>query len=843
MQPINSGMEMMTASTSHRLTAAPAPHGGRRGERFTLPCAGPGSCLGLLGILLGAAGCERDISVLEPAPFPPEAVVFEDGFGPGVQFSAFGGSKVDALDIEHDEVYRGTAALKFTIPAPTDPSGGYAGGVFYSVVPRDLTGFDALTFWARSSTAATINTIGIGNDNSGNSRYPATVEGLPFSTRWTKYAVPLPLPSKLGEETGLFLIAEGSEYPVGYDIFFDDVQFERLGTIVNPRPQIATQTISGELGGTLSVGGTQVTFDVNGQDQTVLAAPAYFDFSSSNSGVASVTPDGTISLVGSGTATITASLGSTAASGAVTVVVSAPPTGAAPTPTRPGEQVISLFSDAYNDVHVDTWSAVWDQADVEDIAVAGDAVKKYTNLAYAGIEFTSQTVDASAMTDFHIDLWTNDPSAFRIKLVDFGADGAFGGGDDSEHEITLDEGSMPPIAAGTWNSLDIPLSAFAGLVNRGHVAQMIISGASPTVYLDNIYFFTTVPPAPAGPTEAAPAPAHAAANVVSLFSDAYTDATVDTWSASWDQADVEDVQIAGDAVKKYTNLVFAGIEFTSATVDASAATHFHFDMWTPDPTADPAAFRVKLVDFGADGGFQGSDDSEHELTFNDGSDPPLATGEWVSYDIAFSDMAGLTGRGHLAQMIISGDPNTVFIDNVYFYSAAATEPAEAAPTPSLAAEDVISLFSNPYTDATVDTWSASWDQADVEDVAVGGNATKKYTNLVFAGIEFTSATIDASEMTHFHMDFWTPDPTADPAAFRVKLVDFGADGGFGGGDDTEHELTLNAMSDPPLATGMWVSYDIPLTTFAGLTTRGHLAQMIISGDPNTVFIDNIYLHK
>ena len=634
----------MTARTSHRLTVAAAAAIARKpAGQHAIPCARPGFYLAPLVILLGAAACERDLTVLDPAPFPPEAEVFYDGFGPGVQFSAFGGSKVDALDIEHDEVYRGTAALKFTIPAPSDPSGGYAGGVFYSVVPRDLSGFDALTFWARSSTAATVNTIGIGNDNSGNSRFPATVEGLPFSTRWTKYAVPLPLPSKLGEERGLFLIAEGSEYPVGYDIFFDDVQFERLGTIVNPRPEIATQIVNGELGGTLSVGGTQVTFDVNGSDQTVLAAPAYFDFTSSNSGVASVTPDGSISLVGPGMATITATLGSTAASGAVTVNVSAPPTAAAPTPMHPSESVISLFSDTYNDAPVDTWSAVWDQADVEDVQVAGNTVKKYTNLAYAGIEFTSQTVDASAMTDFHVDLWTNDPSAFRIKLVDFGGDGAFGGGDDSEHEITLDEGSMPPIAAGIWNTLDIPFSAFAGLVNRGHVAQMIISGASPTVYLDNIYFFTTEPPGPTAPTDAAPTPSHAAGNVVSLFSDAYTDATVDTWSASWDQADVEDVQIAGDAVKRYTNLVFAGVEFTSAPVDASAATHFHFDVWTPDPTAAPAAFRIKLVDFGADGGFQGGDDSEHELTVNDASDPVLATGEWVSYDIAFADMGGPHG--------------------------------------------------------------------------------------------------------------------------------------------------------------------------------------------------------
>ena len=778
--------------------------------------------------------------MLDPAPFPPEAAVFIDGFGPGVQFSAFGGSKVDALDIEQDLVYEGTAALKFTIPAPSDPSGSYAGGVFYSTGPRDLSQFDALTFWARASTAATLNTVGIGNDNAGNLLYAATMDNLPLSTRWTKFALPLPLPAKLTEERGLFLMAEGSEFPIGYDIWFDNVQFERLGTIVNPRAEIATQSVSGEVGGTLSVGGTRVTFDVNGTDRTVTAAPAYFTFASSNSGVATVAPDGSVQLIGRGTATITASLGSTPASGEVTVNVSVPPNAPPPTPEVPAEDVISLFSDAYAAVHVDTWSAVWDQADVEDVRIGGNAAKKYTNLNYAGIEFTSQPVDASAMTELHVDLWTNDASAFRIKLVDFGANGVFGGGDDTEHEITLNEGSMPPIKTGEWNVLDIPLSAFAGLASRGNLAQMIISGSSPTVYLDNVFFYKTVAPEPAEP---APTPTHSADKVVSLFSDAYDDATVDTWSASWDQADVEDVEIAGDATKKYTNLVFAGIEFTSATVDATVATHFHFDLWTPDATSSPAAFRVKLVDFGADGGFGGGDDTEHEIALTDASDPPLASGEWVSYDIPFEVLEGLTARGHLAQMIISGDPNTVFLDNIYFYSAVPSEPPSPAPTPSHAADSVISLFSDTYTDATVDTWSASWDQADVEDVQIGGNTTKKYTNLVFAGIEFTSSTIDASEMTHFRMDFWTPDATGDPAAFRIKLVDFGAGGVFGGGDDTEHELTLTAATDPALATGQWVSFDIPLSAFTGLTNRGHLAQLIISGDPNTVFIDNVYLRR
>ena len=615
-------------------------------------------------VLATGAGCTRDLGTLQPAAHPPEADIFIDGFGPGVQFSAFGGSKVDALEIEQDQVFRGTAALKFVVPGPGDPSGGYAGGSFYAVAPRDLTGFDALTFWARASTSAVVNTVGLGNDNSGSSIFTAEVAGLPVSTTWTKYAVPIPLASKLGAETGLFFLAEGSEHSVGYDLWFDDVRFERTGTITNARPSIASASVNGEIGSALSVGGTQVVFDVAGTDRTVLAAPAYFTFASSDPSVAAVDASGGVQLVGAGSATITAQLGSTQASGAVTVNVAMPPDGPPPSPDLPASDVISLFSDAYDDVPVDTWSAVWDQADVEDVQVGGASVKKYTNLAYAGIEFTSSPIDASAMTDFHIDLWTSDPSAFRVKLVDFGADGAFGGGDDSEHELTLNTGSTPPIRAGAWNTLDIPLSAFAGLTGRSKMAQLIISGASPTVYLANVYFFKTTP---AAPTEPAPTPAHPADDVISLFSDAYENRTVDTWSASWDQADVEDVQIAGDAVKKYANLVFAGIEFTSQPIDAGEMTHFHVDVWTPDPTDPPASIRFKLVDFGADGAFGGGDDVEHEVAVSAESDPPLASAQWVGYDIPLAEFANLTTRGALAQLILVGDPSTVFLDNVYLH--------------------------------------------------------------------------------------------------------------------------------------------------------------------------------
>lgn len=185
----------------------------------------------------------------------------------------------------------------------------------------------------------------------------------------------------------------------------------------------------------------------------------------------------------------------------------------------------------------------------------------------------------------------------------------------------------------------------------------------------------------------------------------------------------------------------------------------------------------------------------------------------------------------------------IYFDNIRVPAPNITPPAVptvAAPTPTEAAANVIALFSNAYPNVTVNTWSAGWDMADVADVQIAGNDTKLYTNLTFAGIEFTSPTIDATSMSHFHMDIWTPDPTALPAVFKIKLVDFGANGVWSGGDDVEHELLFNASSTPPLVSNEWISYDIPLANFTNLITRAHLAQLIISGDPNTVYVDNVY---
>ena len=413
--------------------------------------------------------------------------VFIDNFTEGIDFQAFAGSNLGALATDTVERHAGAASLRVTVPSPGDPAGAWAGGAVTTSNARDLSGYNALTFWAKSSVPTTLDVAGLGNDNTGTSRYDAEWRNIPLTTTWTKYTIPIPLPEKLTSEQGLFFFAEGPEGASGHVVWFDDITFETVTTIADPRPAMRTETVNAFVGTTLAIAGTQTTFRVDGTDQLIAHRPGYFSFLSSNGAVATIGDDA-IQVVGAGTAEITGSLGGTPVSGQVTVNAIAPPAAAAPTPGYPTGNVISLFSDAYDNVTVDTWSAGWDRADVADLEIAGNKTKAYTNLVYAGIEFTSATIDAATMTHLRIDVWTPGGTVFRVKLVDFGADGVYGGGNDSEHELTFTATSTPAFVPGNWSSLDIPLAEFSRLAGTTHLAQLIISGDPGTAFVDNILF-------------------------------------------------------------------------------------------------------------------------------------------------------------------------------------------------------------------------------------------------------------------------------------------------------------------------------------------------------------------
>jgi hypothetical protein len=629
-------------------------------------------------VVLTTSSCERDLDELVPATYPSNGDVFIDGFTGGMDYFAYGDSKVTAFSVDMDEVYAGEAAMRFAVPDSGDPEGPYAGGIFKVAGGRDLSGYDALTFWIKASQPATLNEVGFGQDFE-DATYLVTKFGTRINTNWQQVIIPLPDPSKLTMEQGMLHYAEGPEGSRGYTIWIDEVQFEKLGTLADRRGAIyegLDQFASAETGDILNVTGATVTFNLpSGVDQTTSVAGAYFDLTSSDPSVASVDAAGNIKILDAGTAVITAKLGGEDVAGSLTIESlgeAVKPQAPAPAPTEDPDSVISLFSNTYTNVPVDRWNTFWQfsTAETEEIQIDGNDVLRYKNLNFVGIEFVSQTIDISGMSHLHMDIWTPDPTAlpaqFVIEIIDFGPNNIFDGGDDSNGAFTV---TAPELQTEQWVSIDVPLSSLSSLVGRENLAQMVLSGDLPNVFVDNVYFYTDGSGGGSGgptpPSTPAPVPTAAAGDVISLYSDTYTNVPVDTWNTGWQfsTARTEEILIDNNKTLQYTLLNFVGIEFVTQTVDISEMTHFHMNIWTPDPTAAPAAFKIKLVDFGADNGFGGGDDTEHEITINS---PVLQTDQWVSIEVPLSQFAGLTGRGNLAQMVLSGDLPTVFVDNVYF---------------------------------------------------------------------------------------------------------------------------------------------------------------------------------
>jgi hypothetical protein len=767
--------------------------------------------------ILTVISCKRTLDDLEPAAFPTTAAIFIDGFSAGLNYAAFGGSKVTAFDVDTEVKYSGTASMKFAVPDAGDPQGAYAGGGYITTVGRDLSGYDALTFWAKASKSATIDVVGFGNDF-GASKFQTTLKGVKVNTNWQKYIIPIPDPSKLKQERGMFFYSEGPENDLGYTFWIDELKFEKLGTIAYPKAAILdgqNQVFSVETGQNLNIGGLKVTFNLpTGVDQSVETAPAFFTFSTSNPSVASVSSAGVVAVTDAGRAVITAKMGALDAAGSMTLNSTGRAVGPetpAPTPRVRADSVISLFSNAYNNVTVDTWNTGWQFSTAEtfDIKIAGNDVKRYRNLNFVGIEFTSRTIDATVMTHFHMDIWTPDPTdlpkAFKVLLVDFGPNGTFGGGDDASHELSF---TRPTLVSKQWVSLDIPLANFTGLTRRARLAQLVLSGDLPNVYVDNVYFYNAGRPVvPTVPTVAAPTPpARNAADVISVFSDTYTNVAGTDFNPNWGQATaVAQVPIAGNNTLRYTGLNYQGTQFGN-NLNASSMTHLHLDVWTRNSTA----LNVFLIS-------PGPVEKPFALT--------VPTNGWVSVDIPLTNFSPVA-LNNLIQFKFDGNGD-IYLDNLYFYKTGGggggTTPTTAAPTPAYSAANVISVFSDAYNNIAGTDLNPNWGQATkVTQVPVAGNNTLLYTGLNYQGIQLGSEQ-NVSSMTRLHLDFWT----ANAKTLKVFLVSPGP---------AEKPYTLT------VPTSGWTSIDIPLTEFGPTVDLTKVIQFKFEGDGN-VYLDNILFYK
>lgn len=241
--------------------------------------------------------------------------VFGDDYGDGVTYTPFGGSS-NGPSIDGSAPHSGTTALRFEVPAA-----GYTGGAFASATPVDLSSFNAVTFWAKASRAASLNVVGLGND-AVTTTYWAEWNAVPLTPTWTRHVVPIPGPALLTAEPGLFHVAEGADEGA-YTLWLDDIQYEvvEAGVIGPPSPAIATETVTRAIGQVFPLNGAAVTYQVGGSPRTVASSRRYFTFQSSMPAVATVDADGRVTGNAAGTATITARLGTVDAIGALTFVV------------------------------------------------------------------------------------------------------------------------------------------------------------------------------------------------------------------------------------------------------------------------------------------------------------------------------------------------------------------------------------------------------------------------------------------------------------------------------------------------------------------------------------------
>lgn len=606
-------------------------------------------------MLFMTAGCERNLDDLDLATYPTNPEIFIDGFSTGLYYAAYGTSNVTAFSVDTEVKYKGSASMKFSVPDTSDPNGSYAGGVFGTNPARDLSGYNVLTFWAKSSQPAVINEVGFGNDM-GVSKYKVTLNKLTLNTNWKQYFIPIPDPSVLTQENGMFFYAAAPQNGNGYAFWIDELKFENLGTLAHATYGIFNgQDVTNneaEIGDEFYVQDLYSTINLpTGIDQKVLLTPSYFTFTSSNPTVATVNETGVIHVNDSGTAVITAKIKGITAEGSLTIEsagVVVKPTVPAPTPTISSSDVISLYSNAYTNVPVDTWNTHWLNSTTlnQFIQIQGDDVIRYRLLNFVGIEFTSNLINASSMTHFTLDIWTPNPTAgksFKVKLVDFGADGVYGGGDDSDAEVTI---SNPTLTSENWISLNIPMTSFAGLTSKVHLAQLVLSGDIPDVYVDNVYFYdngTT----PGVPTTAAPVPTYLPANVISVFSDTYTNIAGTNLNPGWGQATVfSQLPISGNNTIKLAGLNYQGIALGS-NQNLTSMAYLHLDFWS----ANSSLLKVFLIS-------PGPVEKAYTLT--------VPTSGWTSLDIPLSSFSPVD-LTNIFQLKFEGNGD-VYLDNILFHN-------------------------------------------------------------------------------------------------------------------------------------------------------------------------------
>ena len=149
------------------------------------------------------------------------------------------------------------------------------------------------------------------------------------------------------------------------------------------------------------------------------------------------------------------------------------------------------------------------------------------------------------------------------------------------------------------------------------------------------------------PTEPAPTPTEPEANVISIFSDAYTGITGVNLNPDWGQATATSViQVEGDEVLKMAGLTYQGIAWEGNAQDVSGKTKLHLDVFCAVVTD----VNVSLI---------GAGENPVKIT--------TEAGVWKSIDILLSEYTVPDLTAIIQMKFDATTSPTIFVDNIYFY--------------------------------------------------------------------------------------------------------------------------------------------------------------------------------
>ena len=332
-----------------------------------------------------------------------------------------------------------------------------------------------------------------------------------------------------------------------------------------------------------------------------------------------------------------------------------------------------------------------------------------------------------------------------------------------------------------WELMTFDISPFitsgdATMINKFVVFPDFRSDTDPVrnsdvvVYFDDIKFSAKkiydpnyVAPPVENPTVAAPVPpTRTAADVKSVFSDAYAVYKAGNWCQCWGQSTVvSDVTIAGDLTRKLENFTYQGITLADGEVfDVSDMNKVHIDLWFNDAEEVSLALVQQTPD--------GSKEAALKFT-------PSKTG-WNSFDL---DLNSTTVPGidlsKVFQMKLNSKKqgSNVFLDNFYFWKDATT---------------VLAQMDLPVTfdDATVDYALVGFGGADVSTIVVDPTlASNKVAKVVksaiaetwagttisaAAGLGFSNPIPFSASLTKMSVRVWSPEAGT---IIRLKVEEHG----------------------------------------------------------------------